>query len=570
MMMLDRDIGRASALVIDGNPNSRSIATNQLREMGVGQVVQATRLADGRSKLESQRYDIVLCEQSFPGDEQKGQDLLDDLRRSKLLPYTTVFVMISGEARYEQVAEAAESALDCFLLRPYAADTLSARLQQARRRKRSLSPIFAAIEDGQHAQAARLCLERFHARDEYWLYAARMGAELLLLENQPQAAGELYRSIHAARPQSWARLGVARAELEAGELASAQRLLEELTAAEPQYADAWDALGRLQLDQARAEPALASARKALELTPSSIPRLQTLGMLAYELGQTTEAIRALDRAALLGAGSRMFDPQVLLVLAFARYHHRDAKGVQRCRERLALLAAREPPAAVPSSTARLQRLQRMVAALDALAAQRLGECLQAVQTLAEERDDPALDTEAACHLLRLWAHLAASGQRPEGMEAWVERIGVRFSTSRAVAEMLTRAVAPHPPFADLLAQAHAKVLAMSEEAMQHALQGNPSHAVRKLLAHAEATPNAKLVDTARLTLQRHRARITDAEALDHRIAAMRERYRAAWSVPRSGLRSAGGLSLRAGTRRTPVGDLPADTAPPSGPGAALH
>ena len=41
-----------------------------------------------------------------------GQDLLDELRREQLLPFSTVFVMVTGEATYAKVTEAAESALD--------------------------------------------------------------------------------------------------------------------------------------------------------------------------------------------------------------------------------------------------------------------------------------------------------------------------------------------------------------------------------------------------------------------------------------------------------------------------
>ena len=61
-----------------------------------------------------------------------------------LLPYTTVFLMISGEASYDKVAEAAESALDGYLLKPYTASALGERLKQARHRKRELGAIFGA------------------------------------------------------------------------------------------------------------------------------------------------------------------------------------------------------------------------------------------------------------------------------------------------------------------------------------------------------------------------------------------------------------------------------------------
>lgn len=42
---------------------------------------------------------------------------MDDLRLSRLLPLSTVVVMIYGEAGYCKVAEAAEAALDAYLVK---------------------------------------------------------------------------------------------------------------------------------------------------------------------------------------------------------------------------------------------------------------------------------------------------------------------------------------------------------------------------------------------------------------------------------------------------------------------
>jgi CheY-like chemotaxis protein len=543
MMILDRDIERAHALVIDGNPTSRSIVMNQLREMGVGQVSQATRLGDGRNKIEAKRYDIVVCEQTFPGEEQTGQDLLDDLRRANLLPYTTVFVMLTSEARYEQVAEAAESALDCYLLKPYTANTLAERLRQARHRKRVLGQVFNAIETEQFELGAKLCLDRFAAKGEFWLYAARIGAELLLRTNRHDMAHKLYNAIIEAKAVPWAKLGVARAMADSGKVDSARRTLDALTSSEPEYADAWDVMGRVQIDQGQFEEALATYRRAASITPGSIPRLQKQGMLAYYLGQTAEADKALDRAALIGISSKMFDQQSLVVLGFARFQSKDGKGLQRCRENLEFLAGRD------DATSRVQRFCRVVTALELLANKKTAAGLEMVESLVAEHDDPELDVEAGCNLLSLLAELAAGELKLDGMEQWVEKLAVRFSTSRAVSELLSRSATRHPPFTDIVNLAHAKVLAMSEAAMNHALEGRPDVAVRELLAHADTTLNAKLVDTAKLTLQRHRAKIADADALEERIAALKERYAASWSAPRlgQGTRAAGGMMLRDGS-----------------------
>jgi CheY-like chemotaxis protein len=200
----------AKALVIDGNPQSRSIIVNQLREAEVGTIVQCSRLVDARLKLEMGTYDVVICEQYFEREDMTGQDLLDDLRRNQLLPFYTVFVMVTSEAAYSKVAEAAESALDAYLLKPHTAAALVERIHQARDRKATLKHIFAAIDDEQFEQAAQLCKEHFEQRKEYWLYAARIGAELMLRIGHLSDAQKLYEAVVEAKTLPWAKLGVAR------------------------------------------------------------------------------------------------------------------------------------------------------------------------------------------------------------------------------------------------------------------------------------------------------------------------------------------------------------------------
>ncbi len=132
MQLREDDLSTAQALVIDPNPTSRSILVSQLRDLGMGTVVQTARLQDARRHLEYRKFDVVLCEMHFPQESMSGQDLLDDLRRNQLLPFATVFIMVTGEATYTKVAEAAESALDGYLLKPLKASQLCERLQLAR------------------------------------------------------------------------------------------------------------------------------------------------------------------------------------------------------------------------------------------------------------------------------------------------------------------------------------------------------------------------------------------------------------------------------------------------------
>ena len=152
------EVHDCKALVIDGNTTSRSALVNMLRDIGVGNISQTSRVADARNELGLKSFDIVLCDYHFDKSPMTGQDLLDDLRQSDLLPYSTVFVMVTGERSYLKVAEAAESALDSYLLKPHSAGALEERVLQALRRKRVLGYLFDAIRAGDFASAAKMCL----------------------------------------------------------------------------------------------------------------------------------------------------------------------------------------------------------------------------------------------------------------------------------------------------------------------------------------------------------------------------------------------------------------------------
>ena len=542
-MLLDRDIVTCRALVVDPNPTSRSILAAQLRDFGVGTVQQTSRIADARRALEFKTFDIVLCEQYFTQDGQTGQDLLDDLRRAQLLPYATVFLMISGEASYDKVAEAAESALDGYLLKPYTAAALGERLKQARHRKRELGAIFQAIEAAQFEDAARLCLERFQARAPFWLYAARIGAELLLRLQRHEAARELYDAVLQAQALPWAKLGIARAHAEEGQAGKALRTIEALLASEPGYTDAYDVMGRVQVEQGQFDQALGTFRLASGATPNSVTRLQKQGMLAFYLGEAEEAARALDRAILLGAGSKMFDPQTLVLQSLLRFRERDGRGLQRCAEHIEHLRERE------ANKERLARFAVVVRVLQDMLAKRVASAVAGVRELAAQATQDDFDVEAACNLLALLAEVSAAELQLDEIGIHVDALSLRFAGSRGITELLVRSVARHPPFEQRVRDGHHRITQLAEQSLSHALAGNARAAVKALIDHAASTGNAKLLDTAGLSLQRYRDKIEDAAGLATSIDALRQRFALASAAPalgRANGRSSGGIVLRAG------------------------
>ena len=537
-MQIDSTIHKANALVIDSNANARSLITAQLREIGVGYVRAVTRVKDARIVLENAPFDLVICDYHFEGHDESGQDLLDELRREQLLPYSTVFMMVTAEATYSKVAEAAEAALDGYLIKPYTLTALAERVQSSRHRKRVLKGIFEAIEAQNFELAAELCLDRFHKRQEFWLFAARIGAELLLRLRRPDEAKALYEAIIAAKTVPWAKLGVARSEFASGNLAQARRTLENLIGEMPDHADSYDVLGRIHMEQGEISAALATYRTAAELTPGCLLRMQRSGTLSFYAGERNEALKVLERTVATGLRSKLFDMYTLVLVALMRYDKRDSKGIKHALDALNRQVERVP------DSLRLLRLQTAIQTLLAMQEKRSADALTGARRLAADLDLPQADHEVASLVIAVWVRLAAADLRLEEINEMFQRLGMRYCNSKASTEVLVAMADGHEETIQTLKDCHARVFEIAETAMKQALRGNASGSVELLIQQGESTRNAKLIDMALSVLKRHEEKVEDAAAMELRIGELQDRWVKPLGASVGRARQSGGVALR--------------------------
>jgi CheY-like chemotaxis protein len=538
MFLMDQTIQTASALIIDSNANSRSLMSAQLRDLGVGTVRQTPRVKDARVMLEHQTFDIVLCDYHFDSSDTSGQDLLDELRREGLLPYSTVFVMVTSEATYAKVAEAAEAALDAYLIKPYTSANLAERLASARQRKRVLKGIFEAIENQDFETAANLCLARFETKDKYWLYAARIGAELLLRLKRFDDARTLYEAIIAAKTVPWARLGVARTEVASGNMQAARRTLENLIGDLPDYADSHDLMGHVQMEQGDLANALKTYQTAATLTPGCLLRLQRCGSLGFYAGQRAEALKMLERAMSQGLRSKLFDMLSLVLIGLMRFDAKDFKGFKYTHDSLIAALERAP------GSIRLQRFDLVFRGLAFLLERRVGQALVVAREFTEHADAGNFDLEAASLLTALWIRLSSQEVELEEMMPILRSLGTRYCSAKASTEILVSMSEGHQGAAEQFRECHQQIFNVAETAMRHSLRGSAKVAVELLIQQGEATRNAKLIDMAGLVLKRHAEKIDGASSLAEQIDDLLGRYVRPMAGGPAKARGAGGVTLR--------------------------
>ena len=399
------------ALIVDGHGTARQMLAAQLRAMGVSHVVQCAKAMEARQHAAAKPFEIVLCEQRL-GDGTLGQDLIDDLRQRRLITLSTIVMVMSANSSYPVVAEAAELAIDGFLIKPYSLGDLEDRLLSAFLRKDAMREIALAIDRSDHAGALALCQQRFQARGPYWTHAARLGAELAIrLEHLPLAT-ELFKAVIDDKAVPWARLGIARVMDASGKDTAAVSTIKNLLGSHPTYADAYDVLGRIYTDRGDYAAAAETFRRAVEVTPHSVARNQKYGILVYYTGDQGESMKILsqvvERGGLL---SPDFDHHVVLLLAVDAFKQRQLAPLSELRAKLGkaieeqhLLTAQaevvRAPGAPPGQAWVMQRrLLRYLMLVDALAAVLSGDAVLAMERLEKNyrslsESDAAVDAAA--------------------------------------------------------------------------------------------------------------------------------------------------------------------------------
>jgi tetratricopeptide (TPR) repeat protein len=418
------------------------------------------------------------------------------------------------------VAEAAEAALDAYLLKPHTEQALHQRLAEARQRKRRLKPILDHVAAGRYTDAAELCESMLATRGPAWVHAARIGAELYTRLGKPHAAMKLLDAVIATKALPWARMGIARAQYKSGSLTQARRTLESLLCEQPGYADAYDVMGRVMLEQGDNAGALDTLRRASDLTPGSVARLQKYGVLAFYYGTATEAAEALKRATQAGLNSKVYDMQGLVLLAALQYDLGDRRGLALSTATLQRIQRERP------DSARLTGFAEVAQLLHLLAQRQVPEAVNRLCRMMSQVTEPAFDFEAACNLLIVVTRLHADEARLTNTEHTMQCLARRFAVSRATCDMLVSAARHLPDLAEPLRAAYAHICSTAEAAVGRSVAGERRDAVVALLVEAEATLNAKLLDLAEHTLHRHASAVPDARALQDRVTRQRETYHA--------------------------------------------
>lgn len=123
-------------LVVDDFATMRRIVKNLLRDLGFKNTAEADDGSSALPMLKNEHFDFLVTDWNMPN--MKGIELLKAVRADEHLKNLPV-LMVTAEAKREQIIEAASAGVNGYIVKPFTADTLKTKIDK----------IFERIESGE-------------------------------------------------------------------------------------------------------------------------------------------------------------------------------------------------------------------------------------------------------------------------------------------------------------------------------------------------------------------------------------------------------------------------------------
>ena len=496
LQQLGKSLGRLRVLIVDRHSGARHSLRILLSTLGITSIHNAATSAEVLRQVKSNEFDIIFADYILD-DGRDGQQLLEELRQQQFISLSTVYILITAERAYQNVVSVAELTPDDYLIKPFTADLLEARLVRAIYKKRYFEKVFRFLDNGALADALVSC-EALLTRGEqpFLTDVLRQKGFILNSLGRHEEAEDVYHQALELTQAPWARMGLAVALRGLGKLAEAENIGAALIGEFPEYLAAYDFVASVCEERGELEKAQELLQKASAISPNNSIRQHMVGNVAVRNKDLDAAERAYGKVLERRRGSSLNaidDYTDLTRVMLDRGNTESARRVtQELRRDWRGNAQGEFAALIMDSLCAGQEGQADKARESLNKALALRETMQGDADAKGPSQKIAVDLAHAClaagdddKAREILGKIAAENHEDHGVLAQIQDIFAK--TGKEVAGK------------ELLAEVGREIVELNERGAQAAQSGDDQASVEALIEAAERVPSVQfLTDAARV------------------------------------------------------------------------
>jgi tetratricopeptide (TPR) repeat protein len=253
-------------LVADDSSNMRRTLRNMLHYLGYTHIVEAQNGMEAWEKLSTIRIDLAIVDWNMP--QLTGIELLRKVRADATVSKLP-FIIITGEIDEEIVAEAAETQVDAYIIKPFMVKTLEEKITAVLNSRKNSSPIDTHL----------LLSQVYAGANQFDTAMEELKKALNVNFQSPRiyfAIGDLYDR--------------------QDKLDDAEKAYRMAVALQARFARAYDGLANVYAKKGDIKKSIQAMREAISRSPRNASRQKNLGKVLLEEGMVVEAKAAFDSA----------------------------------------------------------------------------------------------------------------------------------------------------------------------------------------------------------------------------------------------------------------------------------
>ncbi len=283
-----------SVLIVDSALATRRTLQEQCSQLGARTVAFASSVPEVLNQLEARDIELILCEYSLEG-ERNGQQLLEELRVKKALPWRAAFVMVTGERVYSNVVSCVEFEPDDYLIKPFTVSTLSKRIIKLFNKKKNLRKVYDYLDDENYAIIPKMCSALFEEFPQYSNELEKISINSMFNAGQFAKAQEALEAAMESNIRPWMEVLLAKILMNSKKFNEAEEILSRVVKQNPEYISATDIYAEVLWEQNKPEQALQALEQLGARSMASTARLRKLADLSVRLGDDTRSKTYLNK-----------------------------------------------------------------------------------------------------------------------------------------------------------------------------------------------------------------------------------------------------------------------------------
>ncbi|ETX11641.1 histidine kinase [Marinomonas ushuaiensis DSM 15871] len=300
--MAQMDFSKKKALLIEDMAEARIMQRKMLTDFGFTSIDIAMKAEAAIELLQSKSFDVILSDYNL-GNGKDGQQLLEEVRHSKLIPNTATYLMVTAETSIQMVMGAIEFQPDGYITKPFSQAILQRRLRKLLETKERLYNVNIALDANDYRRAiteAELVIKKYPTL--IGKCERIIGESLLELQEYKDALSS-FKNTLKDRKMPWALFGKAKSYFFLDNLEKSEQCFRQLMLDNRFFVSAYDWLAKIQLAQGDLTSAQETLSEAIARSPKNILRQMELGRVSLLLKDNITAEMAYRRAVFLAKHS---------------------------------------------------------------------------------------------------------------------------------------------------------------------------------------------------------------------------------------------------------------------------